>query len=165
MKHSLIALAGLSALLLPAASFAATVNLYNGGFGQIASNAQNFGVAICNGGTKAVTQSVPVTVATLGQTATVASAPSIAAGSCTYGYLAYAQLGMQPGNTYSVTVTIDPARTVISNKNNQAVYSITVPKLAAANGSAANGTANVGTQSGNFFSIIGNWLSSLFGGK
>jgi hypothetical protein len=164
MKQSLIAAVGLSALVLPALSLVASINLQNGGLGQLANNVQNFGVAVCNGGASAVNQSVPVSVSASNQTASVLSASSIAKGACTYSYLSYAQLNMQPGSTYTVVVTIDPNRTVISNSNNQTSYTVTVPGAIAQAPSSANGTANVGVQSGNFFSMLLNWLVGLFGG-
>jgi hypothetical protein len=65
---------------------------------------------------------------------------------------------MQAGNTYTVTVTIDPKHV--------ATYSVVVPGVTpVAAVATANGTADVNAQSGNFFTMIGNWLSSLFGGK
>ncbi len=165
MKKILIVSAGVAALALPLAVLAAGVNLYNGGLGQVAGDMQNFGVAVCNGGAKAVTQAVPVTVAVGGQTATVTSASSIQPKACAYSYLTYGALSMRTGKTYSVTVTIDPVRTLISNSNNQTVYSITVPGAAAALNGGQNQTANVNAQSGDFFSMIKNWFSNLFGGQ
>lgn len=160
---------GFSALAMPAASFAAGINLYNGGLGQIAGDMQTFGVAVCNGGPKAVSQSAPVSVAVGGQTAYIVSMFPIKAGVCAYSYLTYGQLGMASGGTYSVTVTIDPARTVITNANNQAVYKVAVPavKVSAAAPAVAGKeeTANANAQSGNFFNMLGGWLSDLFGGK
>lgn len=166
MKKILIVSAGVAAFALPAVMFAAGVNLYNGGFGQIAGNTQKFGVAVCNGGTQTVTQSVPITVAVGGQTATAVSAPPIKPKACAYSYLTYSALNMQAGKTYSVTVTIDPGRTLISNSNNQTVYGVTVPGApAAANAVSPSQTANVNVQSGNFFSVIANWFTSLFHGQ
>lgn len=169
MKKLTIVL-GLSAVLLPvAASFAATgVDLYNGGFGQAADNTQGFGVAVCNGGTKTVAQSVPVSVAVGGQTATTLSASSIKPSGCEYSYLNYSDLAMQAGKTYSVTVTIDPGRTLISNTNNQATYAVTVPGTPVAvapSENAAHETANVNFQSGDFFSMVFDWLKGFFGGQ
>jgi hypothetical protein len=71
---------------------------------------------------------------------------------------------MQAGQTYSVSVTIDPTHSVISNTNNQATYSVTVPATAtaAATTTTNNGTANVNAQSGNFFTAILHWFESLF---
>ena len=166
MKKILIAVIGLSAVVIPAVSLAAGVNLINGGFGQIASNPQRFGIAVCNAGKTVVNQTVPVSVAVGGQSVTITSATPINAGACTYSYLTYSQLNMQAGAPYSVTVTIDPARTIIANKNNQTVYNITVPKAPAASPAtnpAANQTANASAQSGNFFTMLGNWLMGLFG--
>ncbi len=167
MKTFIGTLLGASTIALMAATaFAAGVNLYNGGFGQVSGNTQSFGVAVCNGGTKTVTQSVPISVNVNGASAQVYSASSIAAGKCEYSYLSYSQLGMQAGKSYEVTVTIDPTRTVIANTNNQTTYSITVPAAQTAQATnGANGTANVNTESGNIFSAIIHWFASLFGGQ
>lgn len=166
MKKVFIAVVGLAAVVLPAASLATGLNLTNGGFGQVANNPQSFGVAICDAGKTAVSEAVPVTVAVGSQTANITSASPIKAGGCAYSYLTYSQLGMQPGTAYSVTVTIDPARTMIVNANNQTVYSITVPGSSAAAAQATTPavaqTANANAQSGDFFSAIVNWLSGLF---
>jgi imidazole glycerol phosphate synthase subunit HisF len=167
MKKHLIGLlgvsVGLSAVVLPVVSLAAGVNLYNGGFGQVAGNAQNFGVAVCNGGTSAVTQSVPVSITVGSQTVSVSSAASIAAGKCEYTYLPYGQLGMQAAGTYSVTVTIDPNRSLISNINNQSTYNVTVAgNTTAQAGNSAPETANANAQSGNFFAMLFNWIASWF---
>lgn len=154
MKKILIFLA----VLVPAVSVAASITLTNGGLGQVASNPSQFGVAVCNGGSVAITQSVPVTVSVNGQVANISSAPSIAVGACEYSYIPYSQLDMQVGQTYSAIVTIN------NNANGQATYSVTVPgapSAAAAKPSAAN-TADVNAQSGNIFTSFWNWLTHLW---
>jgi hypothetical protein len=163
MKKIFITLLSVAALALPALSLAASVTLTNGGLGQIAGNTQNFGVAVCNGGSATVSQSVPVAVTVGSQTGSILSASSIKAGACAYSYLAYSTFGMQAGNTYSVAVTIDPQHTVITNTNNQTTYSVTVPgnAVAQAPGANANGTADVSAQSGNWLSAFWNWLTHL----
>jgi hypothetical protein len=164
MKKTLISIIGLAALAIPAASFAAGVVLTNGGLGQVAANPSQFGVAACDGGTKTVNQSVPISITVNGQSATISSAASIAPGACEYSYIPYSQLGMQAGQTYSVAVTIDPQKTLISNSNNQATYSVTVPGglAAAANSAAGANTADVNAQSGNIFASFWHWLTNLF---
>lgn len=167
MKPFLGTLLGASTIaLMTATALAAGANLYNGGFGQVSGNTQNFGVAVCNGGTKAVTQSVPVSVTVNGSSAQVFSASSIEAQKCEYSYLSYGQLGMQAGKSYEVSVTIDPQRSFISNTNNQTSYGVTVPAAQTAQTNAAtNETANANAQSGNIFSAILNWIIHLFGGQ
>jgi hypothetical protein len=168
MKKSLNPMAGWAvgltiglAIAIPAASFAAGVVLTNGGLGQVASNPSQFGVAVCNGGFATVSQSVPVSIAVNGQTATISSAASIAPGACQYSYVSYDQLGMQAGQTYSATATIDPQASLISNTDNQATYSVTVPgTLAVATQPAP--TADVNAQSGNIFASFWHWLVNLF---
>lgn len=163
MKQSIVVLAALSAIALPLVSMAATSDLTNGGLGQSAGNMQSFGVAVCNSGGKATTQSVQISVTANGETVTIPSAASIKPGACAYSYLDYSQLGMQTGGTYTVTATLDTSHV--------ATYSVTVPggnpKPVAVAGTNANvkGTANVNAQSGNFFTDIANWFSALFGGK
>jgi len=147
IKTAVVAVLGMAAIAIPAASFAATATLKNGGVGQVAGNTASFGVAVCNKGSKVVTASVPVTVTVNGASTEVSSAPSIAAGACAYTYVSYASLGMQPGKTYSATVTI--------NGGDTASYTITVP------GTQPSQTADVGAQAGGFWA----WLSHLFGGK
>jgi len=168
MKSSFAAIAGISMLLASASvSLAAGAILRNGGLGQIAGNIQNFGVAACNGGTKAVSQSVPISVVSNGATVGILSASPIGAGACTYSYLSYSQFGMQAGKTYPVTVTIDPAHTLATNKDNQTIYSVTVPGVPAASAESADqakATADANAQSGSFFSMMGNWLTGLLKG-
>jgi len=146
---------GLLAVALPALSQAAGVTLTNGGLGQSAGNASQFGVAVCNGGKTSVTASVPVSVSANSVNATVDSASSIAAGACAYTYLPYNQFGMKAGSTYTVSVTIDPNHTMATNANNQTSYSVTVP---GGNGAQTSATADVSAQSGNIFSSIWNFL-------
>lgn len=150
----------LAASAIAALALAAGVTLTNGGLGQVAGNTQSFGVAVCNGGASAVSQSVPVTVSSNGQTATVSSAAPIAAGVCTYSYVNYGALGMAAGQAYSVSVTIDPNKTVISNSNNQATYSVTVPPATVA---AANpGATTASTQPTSFLATIGAAFANFF---
>ena len=109
--------------VLPA--FAATgVTLVNSGLGQRASDTANFGLAVCNVGTQDATQAASVVVTANGKTVTLSS-PVLAVGVCGYVYTSYAGLGMTAGNTYSVSVVIDPNQTV--SATNSATYSVTVP--------------------------------------
>lgn len=189
MKKSLnggAAIAGLIAMVfaaIPAASFAAGVVLRNGGLGQAASNESQFGVAVCNGGTVAVTKSVPVSIAANGKSASVTSASAIAPGACEYSYVSYSQFAMRAGATYSVAVTIDPQKTLITNSDNQASYSVTVPGSSSLGSAAPHpsvaptglatvqpspasaNTANVNQQSGNIFAALWHWVLGLFGIK
>ena len=151
------AVAGWGALAFSA--FAASVVLTNGGLGQIAGNTQSFGLAVCNGGAVTIAQSVPILVSVNGTTATITSAASIAPGVCEYSYANYNQLGMVAGQTYSVNTTIDPNRTLISNSNNQATYSITVP---AAQTAAVTTGGNTTTGSTNFLGSIGAIFTNFF---
>lgn len=158
----------LAAAVIPAMSFAAGMTLVNGGLGEVASQPSSFGVSICNQGATALTTPVPVLVTSNGESATVNSMAPIAPGACAYSYLAYGQLGMTAGNTYSVIVTIDPNDTVIANTTAQtASYSVTVPGTQTAQTQNAGdmGTANVNAQSGNFFSAIWGWFVGLFSGR
>jgi hypothetical protein len=165
MKYSSIAVLTLGTIFVPAMSLAAGVSLHNGGLGQAAQNTQSFGVAVCNDGTQALNQTVPISVTANDKTVTVPSAASIKPGNCAYSYLTYAPFGMWAGTTYSVSVTIDPDHSVITGSNNQASYSVTVPKASVAAAPAqtpANGIANVSFQSGNFFTMLVSWLSGIF---
>ena len=159
----MIGLVGFSAIALSAAvAFAAAgTGLYNGGLGQVAGNTQSFGVAVCNGGAKALTQPVPVSIMVNGLAITTISASPIAAGSCAYSYVAYSSFQMSPGKAYQVAVAIGSSK-------QPATYLITVPTNTAATAPVVHGadqTANANTQSGDFFSIMGNWLKGLLGGK
>lgn len=144
--------------LLAASAFAAGVTLTNGGLGQVATNHQQFGVAVCNGGKASVAQSVPVSISANGVTVSVASVAPIAAGQCAYTYVTYSGLNMAAGGTYSVSATIDPNHTVITNSNNQASYTVAVPAA-----SVAAQTSGAG-QSGNFLAVIGTAFSNFFSG-
>lgn len=134
MKNRLI-LAGAAAVIavsvLPA--FAASgVVLSNGGIGQRVSDPSNFGIAICNKGSKSLAQAVPLWITANGKSATINSAAPIAAGSCGYSYASYASLSLAAGNTYTVSVIIDPDKSVVgAGTNTQANYTITVPGVAA----------------------------------
>lgn len=158
MKKAFAAFLGISALIAPAALVLAAPGpiLANGGLGQVAGNIQSFGVAVCNNGSQALVKAVPVSVSANGRVAATFSASPIKAGACAYSYLSYGDLGLQPGTTHSVTVTI--------NNGAPSVYSVTVPsaKAAAATGAGATQTANVNVQSGNFFTMVADWLSGLF---
>jgi CARDB len=156
MKKTFATIVAFSAILfLPTLSaFAAGITLTNGGLGQAASTPNQFGVAVCNTGATALSQSVPVSVTVNGQSQTISSASSIAVGACAYAYLPYSQFNMQPGTSYTAQVVIDPGATVISNTNNSASYSITVPGTPA--------TADVSAQSGNIFIAFWNWFKGLF---
>lgn len=166
MKQTIIRAFSIAGFLLLSGSvaFAATLTLTNGGLGQIAANPQQFGVAVCAGAEKGLSQSVPVSVTVNGKSASISSASSIAAGNCGYSYLPYSQLGMQAGQTYSVDVVIDPQHTVSSNGNNESVYSVTVPGQAApvAVQPSKNLTANISTQFANPITVLWNWLGDLY---
>src|SRR5665213_526323 len=90
---------------------AASVVLTNGGLGQVAGNTQSFGLAVCNNGKQAVMQPVPVLVSANGMATTISSASSIQPGVCQYSYANYSDLAMMAGQTYAVSVTIDPGHT------------------------------------------------------
>ncbi len=163
MKYSFIAAFTALALLTPALSLAAGVVLSNGGFGQAAGNPQNFGVAVCNHGTETVTQSVPVSVTVGDRSTSIMSGAPIKAGSCSYSYLPYAPLAMEAGHTYIVAVAVDPNHSIITNTDNQVSYDVTVPNSpSAAAGASSAQSANVNAQSGNFFTMLLDWLSRLF---
>lgn len=164
MNKKIVTTLGVISIALSVATAFAAVKpaLTHGGLGQIAGDTQNFGVAVCNSGTKAVAQAASLSVNANGRTVTVNSAAPINAGACTYTYLSYAQFGMEQGRTYPVAVTID------GNTGGQATYSLAVPttsQAAAVKAAAAQATADVNVQSGNFFSMIANWFSGLFGGR
>ena len=114
-------------LMAPSASFAASIDIINGGIGQVSSNPQQFGVAVCNEGDETLTSALPITVTVADQTVTTSSTAPIDAGQCLYTYLDYSQFNMQPSQTYSVDVVIDPQHTVVSNTNNEATYSVIAP--------------------------------------
>lgn len=162
MKNTSKALFVVSAVLLSTLSaFAASQpDLYNGGLGQPAAKPDSFGVAVCNRGANTLTSGVPVGLVVSGRTAQISSAASIAPGKCEYSYLAYSDLGMQAGQSYSVSVTV--------NSGDRLTYDVTVPtaEVMAAAKNAQNqnsGTANANQQSGNIFSMIFNWFLGLFG--
>jgi hypothetical protein len=154
---------GFSTIILGASAslaLAAGLTLTNGGLGQTAANPQQFGVAVCAGSGQALSASVPLTVTVGSQSATITSASSITAGACQYSYIPYSQLNMQSGQTYSVNVTIDPQHTLISNSNNTATYSVTVPSQVAAGNN--NLTADASNQLSNPFMAVWNWFIGLF---
>jgi hypothetical protein len=166
MKHTALSIFVFASIftVVAAPALAATISLSNGGVGQVATNPSQFGIAVCNDGASALAQGVPVTVSTNGQTVALSSANSIAVGSCGYTYLSYSQFGMQAGQTYTVTTTIDPKHTVTSNTNNSAEYSVTVPAQQAAAGPQPDGlTANAAVQFTNPLTAFWNWLMNLFG--
>jgi hypothetical protein len=153
----ILTIAAVLAVAVPVASFAASLVLTNGGLGQVASNPSQFGVAVCDGGSAAVSQSVPVTVTANGQTATLSSANSIAIGACQYSYVSYSQFNLQAGQTYPVAVSI--------NGGAQANYSMTVPggtTAAATQPAPTANTADVNAQSGNIFTAFWHWFVNLF---
>lgn len=166
MKNTSLAVAAFCAVFIGSMSlaFAASFDLTNGGLGQAALNPQQFGVAVCDKSSDALTSAVPVTVTVGGQSATVSSVSPIAAGQCAYSYVSYSQLDMQPGQTYSVSVTVDPQHTVASNSNDEANYSVTVPGGAQASAKNTNLTADVAGQLSNPFSAAWNWIAGLFKG-
>jgi hypothetical protein len=162
MKKTTAIFFGFAAIILGASAtlaFAAGLTLTNGGLGQTTANLQQFGVAVCAGSGQALTTSVPMTVTVGSQSANISSASSIAAGTCQYTYIPYSQFGMQSGQTYSVNVVIDPHQTAISNSNNSATYSVTVPNQSAAN---KNLTADASGQLSNPIAWLWNWFIGLF---
>jgi hypothetical protein len=164
MKNTFVFI-GVSAIMLfawAASSFAAGLDLVNGGLGQVATNPQQFGIAVCDKGSQPVSASLPIAVDTNGQMETISSAASIAAGQCEYSYLDYSQLNMQPGQSYSVNVTIDPQHTEISNSDNSATYSVTVPGKMSATQTGAGLTANASNQLSSPIAAFFNWFFGLF---
>ncbi len=164
MKTTITKILGVSVLLVLSAgsALAATITLTNGGLGQVASNPQQFGVAVCSSQT--LSQSVPVNITVVGKTATINSVPMIKSGACEYSYVDYAQFGMEAGKTYDVDVVIDPQHSISSNSNNETVYSVTVPgntTTAVAN-SNANLTANISSQFSNPLVAFWQWLGDLY---
>ena len=163
MKKLLIAACGIFSLGLPIVSFGAGVNLLNGGFGQAVNDPQNFGVAVCNSGAEILADAVPLSVTVGEHTILTSSVNNLAPSKCEYTYLPYAQAGMETGQTYSVTVTIDSNHTIISSTDNQTTYSITVPGAPVARVAGNDsGTANASAQFGNFFSMLTNWFGGFF---
>jgi hypothetical protein len=109
---------------------AASVTLTNGGFGQRNNDANSFGFAVCNGSATSFSGRVPVVVTANGITQTVSFTSSLAPSACSYTYLSYATFNMVSGKTYSISVTIDPQHSLVTNTNNRATYaSIMVPSL------------------------------------
>lgn len=159
MKNTSLAVAAFLAVLVVSAgsAFAATFDLTNGGLGQAALNHQQFGVAVCDKNSQALTSVVPVVVTVAGKSVTVSSVAPIPAGQCKYTYVGYSQLGMQAGQTYSANVVVDPQHTAASNADNSVSYSVTVPAQVAANGS--NLTANANSQLSNPLMTLWGWLT------
>ena len=116
-------------LAVPFAAAAQTVqgvDLYNGGFGQQAKSTTTFGIAICNGGNQAPSQSVPVVIAGNGKTQSLlVNQVYLGPGICRYEYVSYSSFAMQGGNIYNIGVTIDPGNVIpeSNKKNNQTTYS------------------------------------------
>ena len=69
---------------------------------------------------------------------------------------------MKAWQTYSANVTINLKHTVISNSDNAASYSVSVPSQA---GNNANLTANAKSQFANPFIAAWNWFMGLLGSK
>lgn len=161
MKQSIARIFGFSILLLApmVPAFAASVVLTNGGLGQVAGNTQSFGIAVCNKGTQALGQSVPLSVSAAGQVAAIESTAPTPAGSCSYTYVNYSQFGMTAGQTYTVTVTIDPQHTLTSNANNQATYDVTVPGTSA---QAETETQTAASGNNNLLAYLGSVLVNFF---
>ena len=120
---------GLSTVLAIAMSAnAAGITLTNGGFGQRSGDVGSFGFAVCDSGSVLFSGGVPISVTANGVPDVVSFTSPLAASSCGYTYLPYASFNMVPGNTYSISVTIDPQHSLITNINNQATYaSVMVP--------------------------------------
>jgi hypothetical protein len=101
--------------------------LQNAGLGQKAGDPNNFGIAVCNNGSQATSQAVPVSI-TANNTATTLQIPApLNAKQCTYSYVPYSSFSMKTGVNYSVQVTIDSNRTFATNPDTSATYSVTVP--------------------------------------
>lgn len=123
--------------------FAANMTLTSGGLGHQGGDVLTFGFAVCNGGATALTTSVPVTVSANGVVVNTESPAPIAPGACEYAYLPYASFNMTGGETYSVNVTVDPNKTVISNTNNQSSYTLAVPETGAVLGASSVNRINL----------------------
>jgi hypothetical protein len=168
-KLGFLALCGI-ALLSAAPSFAATsVKITNGGFGQIATKTDQFGVAICNTGAQTVNLPIPATVAVDSVTANLLITTPLNVGQCVYSYLSYGQFNMKPGQTYLVQVAIDPQRTVITNSDSATVYTVTVPVPAVVAPVAVASplktlTADANIQFSNPFKIAWKWLGKIYKG-
>jgi hypothetical protein len=65
---------------------------------------------------------------------------------------------MAAGQSYTVTVTIDPNHTIATNTDNQASYSIMVPGVAA----STTVTAQATHQHSNFVATIGSLFANFF---
>jgi hypothetical protein len=164
MKQTIIKISTIAGFLFFAAgtSFAASMTLSNGGLGQVATKPSQFGVAVCNKSGTDLAQAVPIIVTTNGESATISSVATIQAGTCSYSYLPYSQLGMTAGQTYSVNVIVDPQHSVSSNSDNATVYTVTVPAQTTAAQPSANLTANISSQFPNPLVAVWDWLGSLY---
>ena len=118
---------------------------------------------MCDKSPQALATAVPIVVKVNGQSVTVSSVSPITSGKCEYSYVNYSQFGMKVGQTYIASVTIDPQRTVASNLDDMASYSIVVPGPVAANN--ANLTADANSQLSNPILAVWNWVMGLFGAK
>src|ERR1700676_3570056 len=97
---------------------AAAIALTNGGFGQRRGDVGSFGFAVCDNGSVPFSGSVPISVTANGVTEVVSFTTPLTPSSCSYVYLPYASFNMVPGNTYSISVTIDSQHSLITNANN-----------------------------------------------
>ncbi len=151
MKNKLALFVAVSAILIGYGSPAsvATLNLTNGGLGQVAANPQQFGVAVCDNDSQPLTDVVPIHIVVGDQTAVIDSTSSIASGQCEYSYIPYTQFGMEGGKTYAVDVTVSDDHTT---------YSVTVPPQP---NNATSLTANISNSISGLFSGIWNWVVGL----
>ena len=124
--------AGGVAVLLPFTLLAAgQPNFAHNGLGQRVADPTRFGISVCNMGDTAPTRDVSISVQSNGQTASwMRSKADFAPGTCEYEYLSYNRFGMQPGNSYTVTVRADPENGVAesSESDNVAIYTGIVPR-------------------------------------
>ena len=158
MKKILL-IAAIASFVLPVATTFAASTLVNGGLGQSAVDQSNFGLAVCNHGKTALTDPASLTVTANGQTVNAQSAAPISAGACAYTNVSYAEFNMQAGQTYDVSVSI--------NGGASSSYSVTMPGSAPTDTMADNtatqpATADVSSQSGNFFANFWHWFVGLF---
>jgi hypothetical protein len=137
------------------------VVLVNSGLGQKAGDVTDFGVAVCDQGSVALSHAVPISVTVNGVTVSANSPASLAVGGCGYTYLNYHSFNLSTGQTYSVQTIIDPQGTTVSNSNTQALYSMTVPSGAVLGASAISSAvrAQLLAQLANMVSLLQSLLA------
>lgn len=156
-----IAALGAIAIAIAGTVFAATAAITAGSVGQRAGDPTTFGVSVCNGGSGAFSQVLPMSVTANGETVSANSSSPIPAGGCAYTYLPYASFSMAAGQSYTITVAIDPNATVLSSAPSAVTYNITEPNATTAANTSAPATAPTGLAS--IFSSIGIFFENLFG--